>query len=128
MQTKSRTSNLLESYAEVQPILCKDIHYLRDRNDLSNNNSKFDNSTLALPTILALASGTADYNIQHSKIPMLLPPPIMPTLPYWREQYFLWIIANKTKVSCKLSKPSLYSFLFVYPCYAVVILSEVTCQ
>ena len=74
MQTESRASSLLECYAEVQPILCKDIHYLRERNDLSNNNSKFDNSTSALPTILALASGTADYNIQHSTLRRVLMP------------------------------------------------------
>ena len=40
MQTESRTSSLFECYAEVQPILCKDIDYLRNRNDLSHNNSK----------------------------------------------------------------------------------------
>ena len=65
VQTESRTSSLLECYAEVQPILCKDIDYLRNRNDLSRNNSTLNNSTSAKPTILALASGTADYKTQH---------------------------------------------------------------
>ncbi|WP_419562996.1 hypothetical protein, partial [Prevotella sp.] len=40
VQTESRTSSLFECYAEVLPILCKDRHYLRDKYDLSHNNSK----------------------------------------------------------------------------------------
>ena len=38
MQTESIISSLLEYFAEVQPILYKDIHYLRDKYDLSRNN------------------------------------------------------------------------------------------
>ena len=76
-------------------IFYKDMYYLRDRNDLSHNNSKFGNSTSALPTILALASGTADYKIKHSKlniqIPMPFPPPIMPNLKEWYPHGFIGI-------------------------------------
>ncbi len=91
------------------PFFCKDIDYLRDKYDSNHNNSKFDNSTSAKPTIqnstlkiqhcaqrnhscsgkrqsrpfktqnstfniahsatiLALASGKADYNTQHSTL------------------------------------------------------------
>ena len=65
------------------PFFCKDIDYLRDKYDSNHNNSKFDNSTSAKPTIqnstlkiqhcacatiLALASGKADYNTQNSTL------------------------------------------------------------
>ena len=40
VQTEGRTSSLFECFAEVQTILCKDRHYLRDKYDLSHNNSK----------------------------------------------------------------------------------------
>ena len=33
------------------PFFCKDIDYLRDKYDSNHNNSKFDNSTSAKPTI-----------------------------------------------------------------------------
>ena len=39
VQTESRTSSLFECYAEVQPIYCKDIHYLQDKYDSSHKNS-----------------------------------------------------------------------------------------
>ena len=64
MQTESRTSSLIECYAEVQPILCKDIHYLRNKYDSNHNNSK---CACAQFNILALASGKADYLTQNSK-------------------------------------------------------------
>ena len=38
VQTESRTSSLFECYAEVQPIPCRDIHYLRGEYDSNHNN------------------------------------------------------------------------------------------
>ena len=51
VQTESRTSSLFECFAEVQPILYKDRHYLRNKYYSSHNNSKFENSTLPSATI-----------------------------------------------------------------------------
>jgi hypothetical protein len=62
VQTESRISSLIECYAEVQPILCKDIDYLRNKYDSNHNNSK---CACAQFNILALASGTADYKIYY---------------------------------------------------------------
>ena len=108
MQTESRTSSLFECYAEVQPIFCKDIHYLRNKYDLSHNKSKFDNSTLPPATIQHstfkiqhCACATIQHSafktqhcacatIQHSKfniplrIPLHHPPHKMARFPYWR--------------------------------------------
>jgi len=53
VQTEGRTSSLFECYAEVLPILYKDIHYLQDKYDSSHKNSTFDNSTLPQTTIQA---------------------------------------------------------------------------
>ena len=61
VQTESRTSSLFECFAEVQPILYKDIHYLRNKYYSSHNNSKFENSTLPSATIQH-----STLNIQHS--------------------------------------------------------------
>ena len=66
VQTERIKSSLLELYAEVQPILCKDIHYLRDKYDSNHNNSK---CACAQFKILALASGKVDYKT-HISIPM----------------------------------------------------------
>ena len=42
-----------------------------------NQHSTLNNSTLAKPTTLALASGKADYNIQNSTLPKALPPVVV---------------------------------------------------
>ena len=69
VQTESRTSSLFECFAEVQPILYKDRHYLRNKYYSSHNNSKFENSTLPSATIQH-----STLNIQHSTLPKAFPP------------------------------------------------------
>jgi hypothetical protein len=80
VQTESRISSLLECFAEVQPILCKDcanrmqssvLELLRCSQssakikiyvELNKIHGQFTTEKLNL---LALASGKADYNIQY---------------------------------------------------------------
>ena len=101
VQTEGRTSSLFECYAEVLPILYKDIHYLRDKYDSSHKNSTLNNSTSAKPTIqhstLKTQNSTlrtiqnSTFNIQHcasrnhplpriSHSALSLPPCAMPLL------------------------------------------------